>query len=428
MGFIVSSFAAGLLEGLEKKGAEKRKLGEDLMKKNLQRVLDRSDERKEERETQYKADLASAKTLYNNYDFSKQEIAVLATQNRLQEIELLAKKLELEKGTKVDPATVVSLTKKADINVPLEDLVKQIVIGDPIKGASRSLSDDLKGRKGVTDYALKSAADYEEQYMASLGEDEAQEMTAYAYDLFDRRKEEGSISLSPFSVLSKKDDKESYSQHLKTMDEIYEKGGEALGINKTFKKDDEGNLIFAGFDPVGNEEKLKLLTQYASEAALRVSTATRGSIAYGDAFDAEIKRLKSPAFNDMFKPFDVRPTEPSSTPGAGDPATNPANRYNITPPPSSSPAPASSPSDAYIDSMAPDGASVMPPTTPSATASTSQNPELESVKKMIANLGIDVNNKRAVKQALMQRAGNYMPEELVDSIINSLSMAEKGYV
>jgi hypothetical protein len=377
----------------------------DMMKENLsERRRAAMVERKAKEEMLEEARI-NATSLMDNYGFNLQQVGVLATQGRLEEVNLLYKKADLERKEGVDlpdPSTVVRIAKKANVTESVSDYLRGIVIGDPIKDMSRTTEQDLRDA-GMSRSAARAASAYEEKYMKALG-DAGRDMDAYAYSAFNKAKESGAINLQPLAPRKgPTDDRTAYKD---AKNQVLEQIAGATGLD--YRWDDNSNFIPQDSNARRNNAAIVAANNMARKVVTRAKdigfSAAMGEVTGKLSRSEGGINFINQHIPDNFVKFNFDPNAAQPQGGRPDLNTdNPAKQYQPNKTDQNT-------ADAYKMSMTGNkpktvGKPVMP----------------KAIKQMQVNFakaGIDLNNIEAIKSNLRKQMGN---ANLPDNVLTMMA-------
>lgn len=338
-----------------------------------------------------------ATSLMDNYGFSIQEVGVLATQGRLEEINLLYKKADLERkeGEALpDPSTVVRIAKKANVTESVDDYLRGIVVGDPISGISKTTEQDFRDA-GMSRNAARAASEAEQRYMKALGE-AGKDMDAYAYGAFNKYKETGAISLQSLAPDKKAaDDRTAYKD---ARNQILEQISGATGLD--YRYDNNNNFIPTGPDRRRNNAAIVAANNIARKVSKRAQdigfSAAMGEVTGSLSQSEDGINFINQHIPQNFVKFKFNP---SATGGSGPDLTtdNPASQYQQQKPT----APQPSPADAYKMSAKPK----MPK-------------QVKQMQVKFAKAGVDLGNIEAIKSNLRKQMGN---ANIPDNVLTAMA-------
>lgn len=199
---VLAGFAERDMELRDQAREDAKKLARDTL--NYRAELGMS--RRKEKQAELKNAVSKGRNLMSNYGFSMQQIGVLASQGKLDQVAELYDRAQTDpnfKGDLPEPGAVVSLMEEKPIDMPFDEYMRGIVIGEV--DTSRSFEQDIGAGAEQKDSFFRltgfdpydDARRYSEEYERQLGMS-ADEMSAYAFDGFTREQAQGAVDISGF--------------------------------------------------------------------------------------------------------------------------------------------------------------------------------------------------------------------------------------
>ena len=199
---VLAGFAERDMELRDQAREDAKKLARDTL--NYRAELGMS--RRKEKQAELKNAVSKGRNLMSNYGFSMQQIGVLASQGKLDQVADLYDRAQTDPNFKGDlpaPDAVVSIMEEKPIDMPFDEYMRGIVIGEV--DTSRTFEQDIGAGSEPKDSFFRltgfdpyeDARRYSEEYERQLGMP-AEEMSAYAFDGFVRERAEGDVDISGF--------------------------------------------------------------------------------------------------------------------------------------------------------------------------------------------------------------------------------------
>jgi hydrogenase maturation factor len=205
MGFNWLSGLAGFAERQTEMRDEARKDALKLAKDTLNYRVEMGMEKRRAKRKLLDDSVKLGRSMINNYGFTIQQIGVLASQGKLEQVAELYDKASTDpnyKGKLPDPKTIVSVMEDKPVDMPFEDYMRSVVIGTP--DTSRTLERDISGMGANKPDSLFSgfdpyrpAREYAKEYEKSLGMGMG-EISSYAFDAHTPEQVRGKVSLEDF--------------------------------------------------------------------------------------------------------------------------------------------------------------------------------------------------------------------------------------
>jgi len=200
----LAGFAERDMELRDQAREDAKKLARDTL--NYRAELGMS--RRKEKQAELKNAVNKGRNLMQNYGFSMQQIGVLATQGKLDQVADLYDRAQTDpnfKGDLPQPDAVVSIMEEKPIDMPFDQYMRSIIIGEV--DTSRTFERDIGAGKEPQDAFFKltgfdpysEARSYTEEYERSLGMS-ADEMSAYAFDGFTPAQAQGAVDITGFKT------------------------------------------------------------------------------------------------------------------------------------------------------------------------------------------------------------------------------------
>lgn len=201
---VLAGFAERDMELRDQAREDAKKLARDTL--NYRAELGMS--RRKEKQAELKNAVSKGRNLMSNYGFTMQQIGVLTTQGKLDQVAELYDRAQTDpnfKGDLPDPSAVVSIMEEKPIDMPFEEYMRGIVIGEV--DTSRSFEQDIGAGAEQKDSFFRltgfdpyeDARRYSQEYGRQLGMS-ADEMSAYAFDGFTREQAQGTVDITGFKT------------------------------------------------------------------------------------------------------------------------------------------------------------------------------------------------------------------------------------
>ena len=202
LGGVLAGFAERDMELRDKAREDSLKLARDTL--NFRAELGMS--RRKEKQAELKNAVSVGRRLMQNHNFTMQQVGALASQGKLDQVAELYDRAQTDpnfKGDLPDANTVVTLMEEKPVDMPFEQYMRSIVIGEV--DTSRSFERDIGAGAEPSDAFFRltgfdpysDARKYQSEYEKSLGMS-ADELGAYAFDGFVPEQVAGQVDITGF--------------------------------------------------------------------------------------------------------------------------------------------------------------------------------------------------------------------------------------
>ena len=202
LGGVLAGFAERDMELRDKAREDSLKLARDTL--NFRAELGMS--RRKEKQAELKSAVSLGRRLMQNHNFTMQQVGALASQGKLDQVAELYDRAQTDpnfKGELPDANTVVTLMEEKPVDMPFEQYMRNIVIGEV--DTSRSFERDIGAGAEPSDAFFRltgfdpysDARKYQSEYEKSLGMS-ADELGAYAFDGFVPEQVQGQVDITGF--------------------------------------------------------------------------------------------------------------------------------------------------------------------------------------------------------------------------------------
>lgn len=202
LGGVLAGFAERDMELRDKAREDSLKLARDTL--NFRAELGMS--RRKEKQAELKNAVSVGRRLMQNHNFTMQQVGALASQGKLDQVAELYDRAQTDpnfKGELPDANTVVTLMEEKPVDMPFEQYMRNIVIGEV--DTSRSFERDIGAGAEPSDAFFRltgfdpysDARKYQSEYEKSLGMS-ADELGAYAFDGFVPEQVQGQVDITGF--------------------------------------------------------------------------------------------------------------------------------------------------------------------------------------------------------------------------------------
>lgn len=199
---VLAGFAERDMELRDEAREDAKKLARDTL--NYRAELGMS--RRKEKQAELKNAVSVGRRLMQNHNFTMQQVGALASQGKLDQVAELYDRAQTDpnfKGDLPDANTVVTLMEEKPVDMPFEQYMRSIVIGEV--DTSRSFERDIGAGAEPSDAFFRltgfdpysDARKYQEEYERSLGMS-ADELGAYAFDAFVPQQVAGQVDITGF--------------------------------------------------------------------------------------------------------------------------------------------------------------------------------------------------------------------------------------
>lgn len=296
-GNVLAGFAERDIELRDKAREDSLKLAKDTLNYRAELGMSRRKEKREE----LKSAVNQGRKLMQNHGFTMQQVGVLASQGKLDEVADLYDKASVDpnfKGTLPDANTVVSIMEEKPIDMPFEQYMRSIVIGEV--DTSRSFERDIGAGAKPSDAFFRltgfdpyeDARKYQTEYERSLGMT-ADELGAYAFDTFVPERVEGKVDITGFRTAQK--GARGDILFGKARNELAETIANSMGLNSDFQAYGD-QRIFLGIRERGERANQAAIIIDQAARAVEDIVTEKGPESFGEAV-AEIRpKLLDPRF------------------------------------------------------------------------------------------------------------------------------------
>ena len=287
LGGVLAGFAERDMELRDKAREDSLKLARDTL--NFRAELGMS--RRKEKQAELKNAVSIGRRLMQNHNFTMQQVGALASQGKLDQVAELYDRAQTDpnfKGDLPDANTVVTLMEEKPVDMPFEQYMRSIVIGEV--DTSRSFERDIGAGAEPSDAFFRltgfdpysDARKYQSEYEKSLGMS-ADELGAYAFDGFVPEQVAGQVDISGFKPADSSKFRVDFKDATKSIGADLAK---AMGLESNFQYGEFLGVVERG-------ERALQHSKLTEEGASKVINLMRDE---GLDYDQALSRVKTEMF------------------------------------------------------------------------------------------------------------------------------------
>ena len=287
LGGVLAGFAERDMELRDKARKDSLKLARDTL--NFRAELGMS--RRKEKQAELKNAVSVGRRLMQNHNFTMQQVGALASQGKLDQVAELYDRAQTDpnfKGDLPDANTVVTLMEEKPVDMPFEQYMRSIVIGEV--DTSRSFERDIGAGAEPSDAFFRltgfdpysDARKYQSEYEKSLGMS-ADELGAYAFDGFVPEQVAGQVDISGFKPADSSKFRVDFKDATKSIGADLAK---AMGLESNFQYGEFLGVVERG-------ERALQHSKLTEEGASKVINLMRDE---GLDYDQALSRVKTEMF------------------------------------------------------------------------------------------------------------------------------------